>query len=90
MIVLKSNILISSFRNRLQFSIPTNQFLLKKMSSKCKVAVVQFTATNNKIDNLNTVTKLIASAVNKNAKVKMMNLLFRNNYEELVLDSVFA
>lgn len=39
------------------------------MSSKCKVAVVQFTATNNKTNNLNIVSNLIKDAAGKNAKV---------------------
>lgn len=41
------------------------------MSNKCKVAVVQFTATNKKEDNLTVVKKLIEEAVEKCAKVKM-------------------
>lgn len=67
--VVNSNI-SNCFRNRLN-SVRGGyiEFVVRKMSNKCKVAVIQFTATNNKVDNLNTVTKLIKDAVEKNAKV---------------------
>lgn len=70
MIIVKSKIL-NLFRHRFKFSVARSHFLLKTMSSKCKIAVVQFTATNDKINNLNTVTKLIRNAVENNAKVHM-------------------
>lgn len=71
MIVVNSNI-SHCFRNRLNSVLGGHlQFVVRKMSNKCKVAVVQFTATNNKTDNLNTVTRLIKDAVEKNAKVNI-------------------
>lgn len=64
--------IFSCFRNRLNSVLVFHrQFVVRNMANKCKVAVVQFTATNNKADNLNTITKLIKNAVEQNAKVNI-------------------
>lgn len=69
--IVNSNI-SNCFRNRLNSILGCPLlFVVRKMANKCNVAVVQFTATNNKTDNLNTITKLIKNAVEKNAKVNI-------------------
>lgn len=60
-----TSIILKSFTNTNKFS--ASKF--REMSNKCKVAVVQFTATNDKAHNLNTVTKLIKHAAENQAKV---------------------
>lgn len=66
---------ITCLKNRIKtkFAFTPKEFYLRtairRMSGKCKVAVVQFTATNNKLDNLNSVSKLVKEAAEKNAKV---------------------
>lgn len=67
--IVNSNI-SNCFRNRLNSILGCHfQFVVREMANKCNVAVVQFTATNNKADNLNTIKQLINNAVEKNAKV---------------------
>lgn len=70
MIIVNSTIL-NSFRNKILVARQV-QFKVRKMSNKCKVAIIQFTASNNKNDNLNSVRKLVSEAVDKNAKVKYL------------------
>ncbi|CAH0555527.1 unnamed protein product [Brassicogethes aeneus] len=59
--------LFVNFRRRLLFYTP--KLFYANMSSKCEVAVCQFTATNDKERNLSIVKKLVNEAVDKNAKV---------------------
>ncbi|XP_066145780.1 nitrilase and fragile histidine triad fusion protein NitFhit isoform X1 [Euwallacea fornicatus] len=48
---------------------PSILYHICRMATKCTVSVIQFTATNNKEDNFNSVKRLVGKAVDQNAKM---------------------
>lgn len=70
-------------------AINTVKLLCQNMSTKCEVAVCQFTSTNDKERNLSIVKKLVQQAANKDAKV---NIIFDFIFETFLpfLGSIFT
>lgn len=71
-----NSMLLNLIGKTTQFFRSQSELSVRKMSSKCKVAVLQLTATNNKEQNLNKINKLVKDAAEKQAKVIMVIFYF--------------